>query len=216
MKKLIIFDYDGTLADTSPGICHCYNATASSMGYEPHTLREDFFGVIGGSLEHGFHRLWPQMTPEQISQAVVQYRERYACEGKSFPAPLYDGMKETLFSLKQAGFKLAVATLKHERFIHEMLENNGIANVFDCVCAYTGTETKAELLQKACDLAGASPAESILVGDSAFDGQGAQIAGMDFVAVVYGWGFRNAEDTCPYSPVAVVLSPKELCSCLGI
>ena len=47
MKRLIIFDYDGTLADTSPGICHCYNKTASEMGYTPHSARDNFYGVIG-------------------------------------------------------------------------------------------------------------------------------------------------------------------------
>lgn len=44
MKKLIIFDYDGTLADTSPGIRYCYNTTASSMGFAPRLNRKDFLG----------------------------------------------------------------------------------------------------------------------------------------------------------------------------
>lgn len=210
MKKLIIFDYDGTLADTSPGICHCYNATAASMGYAPHPERKDFYGVIGGSLEHGFPKLWPQMTQEQVKQAVIQYRERYATEGKALPAPLYNGMKETLEKLKQSGFKLAVATLKHERFIRDMLRDNGIDFLFDAVCAYRGKETKSDLLREACSLTGISPQESVLVGDSAFDGQGAESIPMDFVAVLYGWGFREKSETAPYHPAAVIQYPPEL------
>ena len=53
-KKLIIFDYDGTMSDTSPGIMHCYNTAAGELGLPPHTRREDFVGVIGGPLEKGF------------------------------------------------------------------------------------------------------------------------------------------------------------------
>ncbi|HIY27554.1 MAG TPA: HAD hydrolase-like protein [Firmicutes bacterium] len=213
-KRLIIFDYDGTLADTSPGIRYCYNATADAMGYVPHLAREDFFGVIGGSLEDGFHKLWPQMTPEEISRAVVQYRERYASEGRKLPAPLYDGMRETLMVLKKLQFRLAVATLKHERFIHGMLEDNDIDGLFDAVCAYTGSETKSGLLRKACTLTEVSPEESLLVGDSAYDGKGAREVPMDFAAVLYGWGFRQKEETAPYAPVMVLNRPAELLAAL--
>ena len=210
MKKLIIFDFDGTLADTSLGIQHCYNATAEAMGYEPHSEREDFFGVIGGSLEHGFSKLWPQMSPEEISRAVAEYRERYALEGIALPAPLYPGMKETLEALKEKGLKLAVSTLKHCRFIHRMMDDLKISSLFDVVCAYQNGESKRDLLEEACHLTGVLPEECILVGDSAFDGKGAQEFDVDFAAVIYGWGFRKKEDAEPYGPIAYLNAPKEL------
>ncbi len=210
MKRLIIFDYDGTLADTSPGICHCYNKTASEMGYTPHSARDDFYGVIGGSLEHGFSTLWPTMPTEQVTDAVIRYRELYAQEGRFLPAPLYNGMRETLETLKKLGFSLAVATLKHERFIHDMLRDNRIESLFDTVCAYRSNESKSDLLREACQIAGISPSQSLLVGDSAFDGKGAQMIPMDFAAVLYGWGFRQKEDTLPYVPCIVLHTPEEL------
>lgn len=215
MKKLIIFDYDGTLADTSPGICHCYNTTAAEMGYPTHPDREDFFGVIGGSLEQGFPKLWPDMTPEQITRAVVRYRELYAEEGRFLPAPLYNGMKETLIALKEQGYRLAVATLKHHRFIHGMLQDNHIETLFDAVCAYRGQETKSDLLREACRLTGVSPEESLLVGDSAYDGHGAQSLPMDFVAALYGWGFRKKEETLPYHPMGLLEQPRDLLKLLA-
>ena len=71
-KKLIIFDYDGTLSDTSPGIMHCYNTAAGELGLPPHTRREDFVDVIGGPLEKGFATLWPDLPASEIPTRVLR------------------------------------------------------------------------------------------------------------------------------------------------
>ncbi len=201
MKKLIIFDYDGTLADTSPGIRYCYNATASSMGFAPRLNRKDFLGVIGASLEEGFLRLWPDMPQRLLPHAVANYRMLYAKKGKDLPAPLYDGVEQVLLQLKRMGVLLAVATLKHEQFIYDMLRANQIAGLFDAVCAYKGREKKSDLLKAACRCTNIHPEKSLLVGDSAFDGQGAQSIPMDFVAALYGWGFQDETEASFYRPV---------------
>ena len=200
MKKLIIFDYDGTLADTSPGIRYCYNTTASSMGFAPRLNRKDFFGVIGASLEEGFLRLWPDMPQRLLPHAVANYRMLYAKKGKDLPAPLYDGVEQVLLQLKRMGVLLAVATLKHEQFIYDMLRANQIAGLFDAVCAYKGREKKSDLLKAACRCTNIHPEKSLLVGDSAFDGQGAQSIPMDFVAALYGWGFQDETEASFYRP----------------
>ena len=57
MKKLIIIGFDGTIADTAPGILYCMNTTALSMGYTP-VSHEELYGVIGVSLEQGFMKLY--------------------------------------------------------------------------------------------------------------------------------------------------------------
>lgn len=201
MKKLIIFDYDGTLADTSSGIRYCYNTTASSMGFAPRLNRKDFFGVIGASLEEGFLRLWPDMPQRLLPHAVANYRMLYAKKGKDLPAPLYDGVEQVLLQLKRMGVLLAVATLKHEQFIYDMLRANQIAGLFDAVCAYKGREKKSDLLKAACRCTNIHPEKSLLVGDSAFDGQGAQSIPMDFVAALYGWGFQDETEASFYRPV---------------
>ena len=201
MKKLIIFDYDGTLADTSPGIRYCYNTTASSMGFAPRLNRKDFFGVFGPSLEEGFLRLWPDMPQRLLPHAVANYRMLYAKKGKDLPAPLYDGVEQVLLQLKRMGVLLAVATLKHEQFIYDMLRANQIAGLFDAVCAYKGREKKSDLLKAACRCTNIHPEKSLLVGDSAFDGQGAQSIPMDFVAALYGWGFQDETEASFYRPV---------------
>ena len=201
MKKLIIFDYDGTLADTSPGIRYCYNTTAASMGFAPRLHREDFFGVIGASLDEGFLRLWPDMPQQLLPHAVANYRTLYAKKGKDLPAPLYEGVQQTLLQLKRMGLLLAVATLKHEQFIYDMLRTNQIDGLFDAVCAYKGNEKKSDLLKAACRCTNIHPEKSLLVGDSAFDGQGAQSIPMDFVAALYGWGFQNETEASFYKPI---------------
>ena len=214
MKKLILFDFDGTLADTSEGIRACYNETAVSMGFLPRGNRDDFFGIIGGSLEHGFVTLWPEMTDSQIGEAVIEYRRLYSQKGVLKPVYLYPGMKETLDSLQKKGYLLGVATLKHSRFAGELLEKLSIQKYFTILCAYTGSETKRDLLELACQKAKTNPSECLLVGDSPFDGEGAKAFGMDFAAALYGWGFRTKQEALAYHPVICLKSPSDLLNIL--
>ena len=60
-----------------------------------------------------------------------------------------------------------------------------------------------------------SPEEGLLVGDSAYDGQGAQSLPMDFVAALYGWGFRKKEETLPYHPMGLLEQPRDLLKLLA-
>ena len=66
MKKLVVFGFDGTLADTAPGILYCFNTTAVAMGYEP-VEHSALYGVIGAPLEYGFKTLF-NMSDDEIEQ----------------------------------------------------------------------------------------------------------------------------------------------------
>ncbi len=107
---------------------------------------------------------------------------------------VYDGIYDALRELKKSGFKLAIATQKHRMFTTDMLETYEVSSVFDAVCATdVGTNlTKSHLLLQACEQR-ISVEESILVGDSTIEAKGAEEIGMDFLAVLYGWGFRTKE-----------------------
>ena len=185
MKKLVIFGFDGTLADTAPGILYCFNTTAVAMGYEP-VEHSALYGVIGTPLEYGFKTLF-NMSDDEIEYAVKNYSKLYSQKGKEM-FTVYDGIYDALRELKKSGFKLAIATQKHRMFTTDMLENYDAADVFDAVCATdVGTNlTKSHLLLQACEQTGVSVEESVLVGDGTIEANGAEEIGMDFLAVLYG------------------------------
>ncbi len=190
--KLVIFDFDGTIADTSGGILDSHRFALSTMGRVIPT-EEKLRSVIGGNLlmtyiEHfGF-------TEPDAREAVRIYRERYAEVG-IHKAILYPGFTYMAKRLKDKGYKLGVATLKAEVFAKIMLNEMGIANYFDEVCGMDPNDglDKAGLILKCCDLCGCEKNEATLVGDSNNDFIGAQKAGVDFIGVTYGFGFNSGE-----------------------
>ena len=208
MKKLIIIGFDGTVADTSPGILYCMNATASSMGYVP-VNREAMYGVIGVSLEQGFVRLYG-MKEDELEYAMNNFSKLYSIKGEEM-FMIYSGVEDSLRRLRNSGYKLAIVTQKNERFINNMLGvYNTIGELFDEVCA-TKVESdreKSDMLRVVCEKLGVTYEESIFIGDSYVDALAAQEVGIDFAAAIYGWGFRSKEDTEGY-PCRVYLDSAE-------
>lgn len=209
MKKLIIFGFDGTLADTSPGILHCYNTTATSMGFNP-VDRSSMFGIIGFPLAEGFKKLY-KMNNDEVEYAENNYSKLYSMKGKEM-FYLYEGIKETLHRLKDDGYLLAIATQKHDMYTKDMLKAHQVLDLFDAICATdVGAEFyKSSLLRKACEKLGVSVEDSIFFGDNEIDAQGASEVGMDFVAVIYGWGFRTVEDAQKFNFRDYVTKPTDI------
>lgn len=192
MYKCILFDMDGTLVNSYAGIYHAYRYAFERLGL-PFGGEAFVRHAIGAPLPLVFSRA-AGMREEAVPRAVELYREYYARRGK-YEAEVYSGMAQTLRQLKEAGGFLGVATLKKEEFAREMLQNCGILGCFDSVCGMDAADslTKADLLRRGMQQAGAAPADTVLVGDSEFDVAGAADAGVDFLAVTYGFGFREAE-----------------------
>ena len=190
--KLAVFDMDGTLADTSEGILNCHRY-AHKMMDRPEPTDEELDGVIGGPLLDSYRTRFG-FSEEDAKQAVKIYRERYAEQG-IYEAKLYDGMQETLQQLKANGMKLAVATLKAERFAKIMLVNMGVAELFDVIYGVDDNDkrTKAELIQMCMDTLQIDKSETVMIGDSSHDLNGAKECNVDFIGVTYGFGFKNDE-----------------------
>lgn len=198
MKKLIITGFDGTIADTSPGILYCMNTTAIAMGYTP-VPHEALYNIIGVSLEQGFMDLYG-MKEDEIEYAMNNNSKLYSMKGEEMIL-LYDGIYEALKKLKDDGYSLALVTQKNEKFVHNILGvYKNIGERFDTVCASTVDIEleKSDMLRLVCDKLGISPEDSIFVGDSYVDAEAAQQVGMDFAAVLYGLGFRSEEETKQY------------------
>lgn len=209
MKKLVIFSFDGTLADTSPGILYCFNTTAAAMGYAP-VDHDALRSVIGITLEQGFKKLY-NMSDDELEYASNNYSKLYSQKGKEM-FTMYHGMKDALRTLKNKGCLLAIATQKHAMYTADILKFSGIDDLFDTVCAtdVNTNLTKSSQLAKACEQIGVSVNDSIFVGDSEVDAEGAKKSGMDFAAVLYGLGFKTVSDTEKYSCRAVIVSPDNI------
>lgn len=189
MFKLVVFDMDGTVADTSPGILNSHRHAHRVMGW-PVPSDETLAGVIGGPLLQTYIERFG-FPPEDARTAVAAYRKYYSEFGIQ-QAILYPGMAETLRVLSQNGFYVAMATLKAESFAKRMLENMDVA---DCFAAVYGmdegdTRTKAQLIGMCMDAVGAGREETLMVGDSIHDQQGADACNICFLGVKYGFGFK--------------------------
>lgn len=208
--KLVIFDMDGTLADTSAGILQCHKYANVQMG-RPEPTDKELEGIIGGPLLKTYLTRFA-FSEADAAEAVRIYRDHYATHGITNISE-YEGMKETLIALKSNGYKLAVATLKAERFAKVILEKLAVSEYFDVVHGVDENDkrTKSDLVNLCIKETGVSKQESVLVGDSENDEFGAKESGIDFVAVSYGFGYTR-DDVKPVDAVALIHSPKELIS----
>lgn len=209
MKKLIILGFDGTLADTAPGILHCINTTATSMGFTP-VDRNSMYEVIGVPLESGLRKLF-DMSDDEIEYAINNYSKLYSMKGKEMFL-LYNGMEDTLQRLKDDGYLLAIATQKHEMYTKDMLKAHNLEGFFDAVCGTdVGTDfRKSKQLRSICEMLNVTPDESIFLGDNVVDANGAKEVGMDFAAILYGWGFRSRQDAEGFDCCMYISNPLDI------
>lgn len=190
---LFLFDLDGTLVDTSPGIIHCYNYAAALFQREQRPA-DQFRGIIGGPLLGNFQRYY-HMDEDTARRAVEVYRKEYGATGIYEAAP-YEGITELLAQIRKAGHKTGIATLKREDFAWKMMRHFHMEGYFDAIFGIDERDslTKAALLEKCMQATGSAREETWLIGDSIHDARGAEEAGVRFIGVAYGWGFDTVED----------------------
>ncbi len=205
-----IFDMDGTLADTSPGVFAGLKITFDALGI-PIPGDEVMRKFIGPPLISSFKREY-DMDDAQAYRAAGVFRSFYGERGM-FMCELYPGMRELLFRLKNAGARLTVATLKLESSARHIVEHLGLSGVFDAVIGADpgGIRTKKDTVLFGLAEAGCvSPDRALLIGDSEYDAVGARQAGVDFCAAMYGFGFDDPslvdKNPCAYR----IYSPMEL------
>lgn len=192
MYKTVLFDLDGTITDSEPGIIACVQHALRQFGIEvenPNTLRP----FIGPPLRDSF-RDYFQMTPEEAEQATEFYRQRYAPIGK-FECSVYPGIPELLRRLHETGRTVILATSKPEGFAREILEHFDLAQYFDLIGGATldgSRDTKEAVLQYILD-SGRVPdrQDAVMVGDTKFDMIGAAAFSLPAVGVLYGFGSRQ-------------------------
>lgn len=185
--QVLIFDWDGTLADSIGRIVESIHIAAHGCGL---SRLDDAAvkGIIGLALPEAIGVLYPDHADDALIQEFRhRYSEHYlALEAQ--PSPLYPGVAESLSRFREAGYLLAVATGKGRRGLDRVLSGQGLERFFDITRCADETASKPDPLMIRQILAhcGVPPAQALMVGDSVFDLQMAHRAGVDSVAVAYG------------------------------
>lgn len=204
--KTILFDLDGTLTDSGEGIINCAWLALKHFGL-PLPDKETMRVFVGPPLRDSFLRFG---VPEDgVETAIEIYRSRYVPTGMFENTP-YPGIKSMLAALKETGHKLLVATSKPEGMATAILEKFQLAPYFDLICGASMDNTRdskdrviAYLLEKT---GGAD--DYIMVGDTAFDVEGAAVNGIPTIGV--SWGYGKVEDMVAAGAKAIAHSPAEL------
>ena len=198
MYKLAIFDLDGTLADTSPGILNCIRYTQSKMNL-PEISLEKMYSHVGPPMSESYNRNFG-LEGDELKQAV-EYHKEYAMSKGYKEIVFYDGIIEVLEKLREKNIMIAVATLKSYKTAVKIFEEFNIIGLFDCI-AGVGLEnlnTKSDVLNYCLKKLKVGKNEAVLIGDSKYDAIGASEVGIDFIAVTYGFGFKEKSDIDGYN-----------------
>jgi phosphoglycolate phosphatase len=185
---LVLFDLDGTLTDSGPGIMSSVSRALAEMGrppLSPDTLRR----FIGPPLFDSYVKLC-HMTPEEAQEGIDRYRVHYRAGG-IYDNRVFDGMFSVLEELRAAGKYLAVATSKPESMALDVLSHFGLRKYFDVVSAPDESERgngKEELILPVLKKLSVFPSRAVMVGDTKFDAAGARNAGTQFLGVLFGFG----------------------------
>lgn len=186
----VLFDFDGTVADTSEGIFEGIRYGIRMEGL-PMPSPEEMKTFIGPPLNEGFRNHYPDISDEQIEMLIIHYRARYSVDGY-YKFRLYEGMADLLLNLRENGIKTGIATSKPQVFMDHIVKTCELQQYFDVVVGAESDKLdagKKEIIEKAFDSLKVYGCEKpLMVGDTKFDIIGARDAGVPSVAVTFGFG----------------------------
>ena len=208
MISTVLFDLDGTLSDSAPGILSALRAAFDELGIDwvdADTARS----LLGPPF---WHSLPPLVGEDRVDDVVKAYRQHYVDEGAMFDTAAYPGMAELLAELADRNITLAVATSKPEVHAAQIVAHLGYGGYFDTVVGDTldgERETKAlvvgEVLRRLGD---PDPATVLMAGDRSHDVLGAAAHRVACAGVL--WGYGTATELTAAGAVRLCATPSEL------
>lgn len=182
---LVIFDWDGTLMDSTRVIATSLQSACADIGIAVPAESDARF-VIGLGLADTFRHVAPGL--DEPGQRRLSERYRHHFLAREHEAPLYEGVREMLADLHGRGRRLAVATGKARRGLDRALDATGLRQWFEATrCADEGfAKPHPDMLLMLMDITGVEPRRALMVGDTTHDLELAANAGVDALAVSYG------------------------------
>ncbi len=213
MKKLVIFDLDGTLLDTAADLAAACNHILIEAGYPPHP--EDSYRLfVGNGIAKLIERAVPEemRTPGHIEELRRRFIEHYTANIDRRTRP-YDGIPELLAGLRLMGVQLAVASNKFQDGTAALVAKFFPEVPFTAVFGQrTGIAPKPDraVVDEIIEMAGVLPEQTLYVGDSDVDMATALNAGVESVGVV--WGFRGEKELTASGAGHIAFVPADIIS----
>ncbi len=210
----VIFDFDGTVTDTGEGILKSLAYSFEQMG-QPVPDLSDLKKFIGPPIHYSYVTFY-NVPEDEVAEYIRKYRERYRKIG-IFECFVYDGMRQTLESLRSQGIKTGIASSKPIKLVYDVMEHLGLTGLFDAVVGTQFDDSshagKTDLVLECMQKLGAVRERTLMVGDRYFDIDGAKGAGVDSVGVIYGYGSR--EEFEEHNATYIIKKPQELLEIVG-
>ena len=187
----ILFDVDGTLIDSAPGIIHTLQEVFCTMGVDVSGI--NLRRYLGPPLRKSFGEHFTD--PALIEKATDLYRTSYAVKG-SHECAVFPGVLQMLQTLKQAGFILCTATSKPTKVVTPILEEQGLAQYFDFIGGASMDEsrdTKTEVVRYVLSQPALQGKRVLMVGDRNDDMRGAADCGLDAAGALYGLNYSSLQ-----------------------
>lgn len=195
-NKLVIFDCDGTLVDSQHMIIGSMHDTFDKAGIERRSDQE-VRSIVGLSLYEAISSLLPDENADVHAALTNDYKqifyERRTQQGAG-PDPLYEGTREALIELNNAGYLLGVATGNSRRGLDRVLAEHGLADMFVTLQTADGHPSKPHpsMIFTALAEAGSSPEHAVMIGDTSYDMMMSVHAGTGPIGV--NWGYHSETD----------------------
>lgn len=208
--KLAIFDLDGTLLNTYPGVRDGVLYLIDKYKL-PMLTEEQLQSFVGPPVSVSLQKHYGIDEATSV-EMLKDFREYYAKESL-LHADEYEGLKQTLKDLQNEGVQTTVATYKRDDMAKNILGHFELDKNLDSIFGSDaeGKLSKSDIIRLAIEDAGISDySEAVMIGDTDNDAKGAAELGVPFIGVTYGFGFKTKEDVMRFSNVGVANSPKEL------
>ena len=217
MKKIVIFDLDGTLLNTIADLATATNQALQHFGYPTHSI-EAYRFFVGNGINKLFERALPETerTEANVLRIRSQFIPYYNVHNADFSTP-YPGIPEVLHTLQSHGILLAVASNKYQSATEKLIAQYFPTLRFEKVLGQReGIPVKPDptIVNDILQATGLSATDALYVGDSGVDMQTALHAGVDAVGVT--WGFRPRTELEAFQPMAIINRAEELPGLCGL
>lgn len=188
--KLAVFDCDGTLVDGQADVLWAMNRAFERAQLAPPPA-DQIRRLVGLSLPVAIRQLAPDADPTQQRDLTEFYKSSFRARREEglLDEPLYDGISDLLYALRDAGWSLAVATGKSDRGLTACLAGHGLSDLFVSLQTADRHPSKPHpaMLESALFEAGVEAGDAVMIGDTSFDMQMARAAHVRALGVAWGY-----------------------------
>lgn len=209
MKKLVVFDLDGTLLNTIADLGNACNYALKEMGYSPHPLTAYNY-MVGNGVRRLMERAEPDSTPDTIDMLLAKFREYYDEHCTDLTRP-YPGIPELLTELQDKGVAVAVTSNKYQFAVNRIISHYFGDITFAAILGEVPDRPKKpdpSIVFEALNIHPTPKREVLYVGDSAVDIETARRACVESVGVT--WGFRPVSELRSAYADHIVSDPSEI------